>query len=71
MTHHLIQCELCPLYEMHVQASNLYPHTLVFVTPVMILEKTNKFCITASVVFGNFVHVFLTLVVEVPLMVAA
>jgi hypothetical protein len=44
---------------------------MVFVTPVMILEKTNKFCITASVDFGNFVQVFLIVVVEVPLKVAA
>lgn len=37
----------------------------------MMLETANKFSVTASVVFGNFVQVFLTLVVEVPLAVAA
>ena len=70
MTHNLIQCEICLWYETHVQASNSYPHPLVSVTPVIIYEKTNKFCITASVVFGNFVQVFLTLVVQVPFKVA-
>lgn len=40
-------------------------HPLMSITPVS-LAKTNKFCITISVVFGNFVHIFLTLLIEFP-----